>query len=384
MKRVANATATPGGYSQLGDTAGGSNIITNLPTTTGINVGDYVQVSAGFTDIGRIRVLNKTANTLTLNQNANSLEVGVTVSSFANMYTDGQLGEVPRTVLNSEYMNMIQEEIVNLIEHSGVTLSADGSDTKQLIDAIKGIFGIDIFNGIMENVYSIFLSTIKGNSHPTPIEFLSTVYTEQNISIAGGGKLRDNGAASEFRASDTDITGDELEQLSDGAQDADSLHLHGIMGQVREVRSGSTFGFSTGDDSTYSNLYHRRYGLDEIVDMRRVYGPNPTPSTCRVTFPQILQFKKRVGADTTINWAFKNLIGSTTVGKTLVVAWDEDGNLIAEDNITVGTSQTDRSGTITVPGSADGKIVEVYLVLEINLASTTSAYLAISNPRMWI
>jgi len=134
MFRVNNASATPGGYSDSGDTSIGSPTITNLSSTAGVNVGDYITVAAGFPDVGRMRVIAKGANTLTVNLNATSNETGKAVASVANMYTDGVLGAVARTILNSKHLNAIQEELCNLCVAAG--LSLDEANLKQVIASV--------------------------------------------------------------------------------------------------------------------------------------------------------------------------------------------------------------------------------------------------------
>lgn len=139
MHRVDSTGATPGGYSDSGNTSIGSPTITNLGATGGINPGDYVEVSAGFPDFGYIRVIAKTVNTITLAINAASTETGVSVTSQANFYTDGLAGVVSRTVLGAKHMNSIQEELCNLVLAAGGSLgSVLNNSLKDLLVRING------------------------------------------------------------------------------------------------------------------------------------------------------------------------------------------------------------------------------------------------------
>lgn len=139
MHRVDSTGATPGGYSDTGDTAISTPTISNLASTGGINPGDYVAVSAGFVDIGFIRVFSKTPSTITLVINAISTVIGVTVTSKANFYTDGIAGVVSRTVMGSKQMNSIQEELCNLVLAAGGSLSdVLNNSLKDLLVRING------------------------------------------------------------------------------------------------------------------------------------------------------------------------------------------------------------------------------------------------------
>jgi hypothetical protein len=128
MIRVNNSTATAGGWS---DSGGISSI--GSPNVTGLNVsnlnllhvGDYVTANKGFPSTStRYRVIAKGVSSITLNINATSNETGISLQSYAGMYTDGILGEVPRTTIDSEYFNMLQEEIANTIIKLGGSLAA--------------------------------------------------------------------------------------------------------------------------------------------------------------------------------------------------------------------------------------------------------------------
>lgn len=127
MFRVNNGTATAGGWTDTGNTQIGIADITGLNPglIAGVNIGDYVTVSAGFpSSVHRYAVTGKGATYITLNTVATSNQSGVTVQSVANMYTDGVAGQIARTVLNSIHFNAMQEEIVNTILELGGSLSA--------------------------------------------------------------------------------------------------------------------------------------------------------------------------------------------------------------------------------------------------------------------
>lgn len=137
MQRVGNATATPGGWSSQGDTTESSAVISNVPDTTGLYVGDYISFNAGFDETlgSRLRVVSLTLTTITVDRAANATEASIAIASLANMYTDGVVDLVARTILNSKYMNLLQEEIAQLIEKAGYE-SLDEADTLQLYKAI--------------------------------------------------------------------------------------------------------------------------------------------------------------------------------------------------------------------------------------------------------
>jgi len=65
-----------------GNTTSGSNVIDGIADTSEINIDDYVYFSSGF-DFSQpdMRVLAKTANTLTVTSNATSTQTGVTIST---------------------------------------------------------------------------------------------------------------------------------------------------------------------------------------------------------------------------------------------------------------------------------------------------------------
>ncbi|NIO83408.1 MAG: hypothetical protein GTN53_22860 [Candidatus Aminicenantes bacterium] len=128
MNRVDNSTATPGGWSDSGDTSIGSPVISNLASTGAVNIGDYVIVGTGtegFPDVGLLRVIAKTVNTITVHVNATANQTGKSVQSLSGMYTDGVPGVTARTILNSKQMCLIQEEIIFLLTKGGATPSND-------------------------------------------------------------------------------------------------------------------------------------------------------------------------------------------------------------------------------------------------------------------
>jgi hypothetical protein len=74
-------TGTFSALSVTGDTDGSTSTITNISDTSGVNVGDWVNVLAGFPTTGPHKVLSKTATTITLSTASNSAQSGVTVDT---------------------------------------------------------------------------------------------------------------------------------------------------------------------------------------------------------------------------------------------------------------------------------------------------------------
>ena len=134
MHRVDNSTATKSGWTGTGNTSIESAVISSIADTTGIRIGNYVSVSSGFADIGRLRVIAKGASSITVDRNAIAAVTGATITALAGMYTDGVSGEEARTTLNSKHLNEIQEEIANVIESADIALAA--GNTKQLSSAV--------------------------------------------------------------------------------------------------------------------------------------------------------------------------------------------------------------------------------------------------------
>ncbi len=166
MQRVNNSTATPGGFSSTGDTTVSSAVITNVPDTTGLYVGDYISFDAGFDEAlgSRLRVVSLTLTTITVDRVANASEVGIAIASLSKMYTDGVVDTVARTILNSKYMNLLQEEIASAIEDDGGTL--DEADIRQLSKVLQS--KLALAGGTMTG------NIVQGNT--------SLVKTELNIS----------------------------------------------------------------------------------------------------------------------------------------------------------------------------------------------------------
>jgi hypothetical protein len=70
-----------------GDTDGSTATITGMTDTSDFNVGDYVDVSAGFATTGPYRVISKTADSLTLESNSNATESNITVDTSDPVWT---------------------------------------------------------------------------------------------------------------------------------------------------------------------------------------------------------------------------------------------------------------------------------------------------------
>jgi hypothetical protein len=76
------ASGTFSAFSQTGDTNGSTGVITNIADTSGVSVGNFVTVSAGFPSSSTpYRVLAVTATTITLDTSSNSVQTGVTVAT---------------------------------------------------------------------------------------------------------------------------------------------------------------------------------------------------------------------------------------------------------------------------------------------------------------
>lgn len=69
---ICTKTGTFGAFTEAGTTTSGSPIVTGMADTTDIFVGDFVDASAGFAVLTILRVIGKTANSLTLDRNANA------------------------------------------------------------------------------------------------------------------------------------------------------------------------------------------------------------------------------------------------------------------------------------------------------------------------
>jgi len=224
MNRVNNGTATPGGYSDTGNTTISSPVITGLGSTGGINPGDYVLVSAGFEDIGRIRVLSKTVNTITLNRNAQSTQSGVTVTSQSKMYTDGIADTIARTVLNSLYMNQIQEELINLIEKGG--LSPDESNLKQLAFSVITRTG-GIMVGDLDIAAALIVNSLGLHKTVTGTGADST----DDIKVKGGGIFTINSLAA-----NSNVSLFEFGSSFDGKEFYIDVHIrYTFPGQIRQA-----------------------------------------------------------------------------------------------------------------------------------------------------
>lgn len=64
-----------------GDTDGSTSVITGMTSTSGLSVGDFVSVSAGFSTTGPYRVLAITSTTITIDANSDSVQSNITVST---------------------------------------------------------------------------------------------------------------------------------------------------------------------------------------------------------------------------------------------------------------------------------------------------------------
>lgn len=72
------------GFDQTGDSAIGSPIITNITDTSLIDEGHYVSCFKGF-PLKEQKVLSKTANTITLDTNATSTEIGLRIIGYQDI-----------------------------------------------------------------------------------------------------------------------------------------------------------------------------------------------------------------------------------------------------------------------------------------------------------
>ena len=176
MHRTNSTGSTPGGWADTGNTSIGSPVITGLGSTGAVNPGDYVLVSAGFPDFGRIRVVSKTVNTITLAINSTSNQTGVTVTSQANMYTDGLAGVVARTILGAKHMNTIQEELANLVIAAGGSVAGE-IQNNALTDLVVRINGGQKMTGDLEMPSIQFTKKITGTAADLT----------KNIQASGGG-----------------------------------------------------------------------------------------------------------------------------------------------------------------------------------------------------
>ncbi|NIO83407.1 MAG: hypothetical protein GTN53_22855, partial [Candidatus Aminicenantes bacterium] len=76
----------PTGYTSTGDPQNGSDIIINVVSTAGLNVGDYLWVSEGFDITGddkkELKVLAKTASTIQVDRNAIATATGADLIGY--------------------------------------------------------------------------------------------------------------------------------------------------------------------------------------------------------------------------------------------------------------------------------------------------------------
>jgi len=72
------------GWTGTGNVTAGSNVITGIADTSGIQVGDAVAPSAGYKGNGRYLVTDKTASTITLEQNATHTAAGASLTAYFN------------------------------------------------------------------------------------------------------------------------------------------------------------------------------------------------------------------------------------------------------------------------------------------------------------
>lgn len=77
-----------------GDTDGSTAVITGMTDTSDFEVGMLVDVSAGFADLTDLLVFNKTATSLTLEINSNSVQANITVTGNDYFDPDAATGDV--------------------------------------------------------------------------------------------------------------------------------------------------------------------------------------------------------------------------------------------------------------------------------------------------
>jgi hypothetical protein len=170
MQRVTVPTATPSGWTDTGDCVDGSDWISGLNpgTIAGINIGDYVTVSANFPSaIERYLVINKTSVAIRLTIGATATGPA-TVVQVDKMYSDGVAGLTPRTTLNARHLNQIQEELVNVLRITGASLS--DTDNMQVYNAINNTFlrkaggqmagNLDLNNFSLQNAAAVYIKTL--------------------------------------------------------------------------------------------------------------------------------------------------------------------------------------------------------------------------------
>ncbi len=203
MDRVSNGSQTPGGAIDIvGITSIGSPIITNLTLgfTSVIEVGHYVTIGAGFSGLSLapsgLQIIAKTVNSITVTENATSNETNVALAQFGNMFTDGGGGADPRTVLNADERNAVQEELISVIQ-AGASSTLKKNVYTQLLQSIKDIIGSEILaNGInadpniVSNTGNILALAGKIEALVGDIVAGNKVQTNQIIEKTGGAGIK--------------------------------------------------------------------------------------------------------------------------------------------------------------------------------------------------
>lgn len=340
MHRVDNATATPGGFSQTGDTTVSSPVITNIPSTVNVNIGDYVTVDFGFSYDKGMRIIAKNASSITVERNADSSQVGSEIASLGNLYTDGVPGVTPRTAVGSKSINTIQEELCNILENSSVALS--DVNNKQLSGLLLTKVGDQVVDG---KLTAKELSTPIISGPLGSINFSDLVILTDELNVAGKANL--NAIINSIAGSDTDIDGDELETLSNGSN-ADGLHKHVVKSFINTFIKYNIF-FSPAID-----YYYRQQTLTNGFISQQDY---PLDGDIRILANEFT-FTKEFGVDT-LNVQF-TASSHTTTDTDDVIRWfvgNKDG-VIDEGFVASGTdfthTGTDFTKTLDISSASIG------------------------------
>jgi hypothetical protein len=195
------------------------------------------------------------------------------------MYTDGVSGSVARTVLNSEQMNQLQEEIANVILDAGFAL--DKTRLKQLSEAVLKVDGAD------QAVYG-------------KVGFQGEVYLNDVKAFV-------NSAASDtIRGSATNITGAELELLSElltatGISVADIL-TH----KIEDTNAEASMQIVSARNIYLNTVLGVVVGLSKSLEVAHIYPPNYLGDNADLNLHTF-----EAGNGKIINNAFSKLGGST-------------------------------------------------------------------------